>query len=44
MTVMLKTGLNIKLAITHRLDYSEFERGFEVMMTGESGKVIMNWR
>jgi hypothetical protein len=44
MTVRLETGLNIKPAITHRFHYSEFERGFEVMMTGESGKVIMNWR
>jgi len=44
MTVMLETGLNIKPAITHRFHYSEFEKGFEVMMTGKSGKVILNWR
>jgi threonine 3-dehydrogenase len=44
MTVMLETGLNIKPAITHRFHYSEFQRGFDVMMTGQSGKVILNWR
>jgi threonine 3-dehydrogenase len=44
MTVMLETGLNIKPAITHRFHYSEFQKGFDVMMTGQSGKVILNWR
>jgi len=44
MTVMLETGLNIKPAITHRFHYTEFDKGFEVMMTGKSGKVILNWR
>jgi threonine 3-dehydrogenase len=44
MTVMLETGLNIKPAITHRFHFTEFEKGFEVMMSGKSGKVILNWR
>jgi threonine 3-dehydrogenase len=44
MSVMLETGLNIKPAITHRFHYTEFEKGFEVMMSGKSGKVILNWR
>jgi len=44
MTVMLETGLNLKPAITHRFHYTEFEKGFEVMMSGHSGKVILNWR
>ena len=44
MTVMLESGLNIKPAITHRFHYTEFEKGFEVMSTGKSGKVILNWR
>ncbi|HWX19141.1 MAG TPA: L-threonine 3-dehydrogenase [Candidatus Binatia bacterium] len=44
MTVMLETGLDIKPAITHRFHYTEFEKGFEVMMSGRSGKVILNWR
>jgi threonine 3-dehydrogenase len=44
MTVMLETGLNLKPAITHRFHFSEFEKGFEVMLSGKSGKVILNWR
>ncbi len=43
MTVMLESGLNIKPVITHRFDYREFERGFEVMRAGNSGKVILRW-
>jgi threonine 3-dehydrogenase len=44
MTVMLESGLNIKPVITHRFSYTEFEKGFAAMMSGESGKVILNWR
>jgi threonine 3-dehydrogenase len=44
MTVMLQSGLDIRDVITHRCHYTEFEKGFEVMMTGQAGKVILNWR
>ncbi len=44
MTVMLDGGLDIRPVITHRFGYQEFEKGFEVMMSGQSGKVILNWR
>jgi threonine 3-dehydrogenase len=44
MTVMLQSGLDIRPVITHRFHYSEFEKGFEVMQSGQSGKVILNWR
>ncbi len=43
MTVMLQSGLDINPVITHRLHYSEFEQAFEVMMSGKSGKVLLNW-
>jgi len=43
MTVMLQSGLDIKPAITHRFHYTEFEKGFEVMHSGRSGKVILDW-
>ena len=43
MTVMLQSGLNIEPVITHRFHYSEFEKGFEVMKSGNCGKVILNW-
>ena len=43
MTVMLQSGLDITPAITHRFPYDEFQKGFEVMNTGQSAKVILNW-
>lgn len=43
MTVMLQGGLDITPVITHHFDYTDFEEGFEVMKSGESGKVILNW-
>ena len=43
MSVMLQSGLDIRPVITHRFPYQEFERGFEVMGTGQSGKVILDW-
>ena len=44
MTVMLESGLNIQPVITHRFHYTEYEKGFAAMISGESGKVILNWR
>ncbi len=44
MTVMLESGLDIRPAITHRFHYTDFEKGFEAMMGGRSGKVVLNWR
>jgi len=43
MTVMLQSGLDISPVITHRLAYTEFEQGFEVIRSGRSGKVVLNW-
>ena len=43
MTVMLQGGLEIRPVITHHFDHTEFEKGFEVMKSGESGKVILQW-
>jgi threonine 3-dehydrogenase len=43
MTVMLQSGLDITPVITHRFPYEEFHEGFEVMNTGQSAKVILNW-
>jgi threonine 3-dehydrogenase len=44
MTVMIQSGLDISPVITHRFAANEFERGFEVMTSGESGKVILDWK
>jgi threonine 3-dehydrogenase len=43
MTVMLESGLDIRPVITHRFHYTEFEKGFEAMLSGRSGKVILLW-
>jgi threonine 3-dehydrogenase len=43
MTVMLESGLDIRPVITHRFHYTEFEKGFDVMRSGLSGKVILSW-
>ncbi len=43
MSVLLDSGLDISPVITHRFHYSEFEKGFEVMQQGLSGKVLLDW-
>ena len=43
MTVMIQGGLDISPVITHRFGYDEFEKGFDLMRSGQSGKVILNW-
>ena len=44
MTVMLQGGLDISPVITHRLHAREFQEGFAAMNSGQSGKVILDWR
>jgi len=44
MTVMLESGLDISPVITHRLAWHEYEKGFEAMKRGQSGKVVLDWR
>ncbi len=44
MTVMLQSGLDISPVITHRFPYQEFEKGFEMMISGKSGKVVLTWK
>ncbi|NWF82904.1 MAG: L-threonine 3-dehydrogenase [Bryobacteraceae bacterium] len=44
MTVMLQSGLNIEPVITHRFHYTEFQQAFELMLQGNTGKVVLNWR
>ncbi|MBM4072224.1 MAG: L-threonine 3-dehydrogenase [Planctomycetes bacterium] len=43
MTVMLQSGLDISPVITHRLPYTDFQKGFDAMLSGESGKVVLTW-
>jgi threonine 3-dehydrogenase len=43
MSVMLQSGLDISPIITHRYHYTDYERGFDAMRSGNSGKVILSW-
>jgi len=43
MTVMIQSGLDIYPVITHRFEISDYKEAFEVMRSGQSGKVILNW-
>lgn len=43
MTVMLQSGLDLAPVLTHRFHYSEYEKGFAAMLSGNSGKVVLDW-
>lgn len=43
MTSMLEAGLDISGIITHNYDIRDFEKGFQSMISGNSGKVILDW-
>jgi threonine 3-dehydrogenase len=43
MTVMLQSGLDIHPVITHRFHYTEFEKGFAAMISGQAAKVILSF-
>jgi threonine 3-dehydrogenase len=43
MQSMLQTGLDISPIITHRFHYTQFEEAFDVMRSGNAGKVVMDW-
>ncbi|MBI4024266.1 MAG: L-threonine 3-dehydrogenase [Verrucomicrobia bacterium] len=44
MTVMLQSGLDITPVITHRYLFTDFQKGFDAMLSGNSGKVILTWK
>ncbi len=43
MTAMLQNGLDLNPIITHQFDYTDFAEGFEVMRSGQSGKIVLKW-
>lgn len=43
MTVMLQSGLDISAIVTHRYGWQDFQKGFDVMLTGNCGKVVLTW-
>ncbi|HAM37058.1 MAG TPA: L-threonine 3-dehydrogenase [Elusimicrobia bacterium] len=43
MCAMLQSGLDIKPVITHKFPVEKYEEGFAAMISGQSGKVILDW-
>lgn len=43
MMAMLNSGLNIGKIITHQFDFTDFQKGFAVMDSGQCGKVVLDW-
>jgi threonine 3-dehydrogenase len=43
MSVLLESGVDISPVITHRFSYQDFELGFEAMISGATGKVVLDW-
>jgi len=43
MVAMLQSGLDLTPIITHRYSVDQFETGFAAMLSGQSGKVILDW-
>ena len=43
MSYMVQGGLDVTPVITHRFHYTDFEKGFQAMLSGNSGKVVLDW-
>jgi threonine 3-dehydrogenase len=43
MSVMLESGVDISPVITHRFGYADFQKGFDAMISGNTGKVVLDW-
>lgn len=43
MTALIQSGLDISPVITHRFHYSDFQQAFDLMRSGNSGKIILDW-
>jgi threonine 3-dehydrogenase len=43
MSVMIESGMDISPVITHRFAFSDFQKGFDAMISGQTGKVVLDW-
>lgn len=43
MVALLQSGLDISPIITHHFAIDDFQQGFDAMLSGHSGKVILDW-
>ncbi|WP_444946928.1 L-threonine 3-dehydrogenase [Microbulbifer sp. VTAC004] len=44
MASLIQSGLDLTPVITHQFHIDDFQKGFDTMGSGESGKVILNWK
>jgi threonine 3-dehydrogenase len=43
MSVLLESGVDIAPIITHRFKFSDYQAGFDAMIAGQTGKVVLDW-
>lgn len=43
MASLIQSGLDLSPIITHHYNIDDFQKGFDIMRSGQSGKVILNW-
>lgn len=43
MATLYQSGLDIRPILTHEFSIDDFQEGFDVMLSGESGKVVLDW-
>ncbi|EKT54144.1 L-threonine 3-dehydrogenase [Providencia burhodogranariea] len=43
MVALIESGLDLSPIITHEYSIDDFQKGFDIMRSGQSGKVILNW-
>lgn len=43
MTALIQSGLDLTPVLTHRFSIDDFQKGFDAMLSGQSGKVILDW-
>lgn len=44
MAALIQSGLDLSPIITHQFPIDEFQKGFDIMRSGQSGKVILDWQ
>ena len=43
MASLIQSGLNLTPMLTHQFEADDFQSGFDTMLSGQSGKVVLNW-
>lgn len=43
MAALIQSGLDLSPIITHRFGIDDFQKGFDAMRSGQSGKVVLSW-